>query len=62
MTRGTDYLGIDSEGQVYILLTNSNEEDSSWVMKRCGEHIIKTQIVKKNKGKTAEEVFSDSRF
>ena len=62
MTRGTDYLGIDSEGQVYILLTNSNEEDSSWVMKRCSEHNIKTQIVKKNKGKTAEEVFSDSRF
>lgn len=62
MTRGTDYLGIDSEGQVYILLTNSNEEDSSWVIKRCSEHNIKTQIVKKNKGKTAEEVFSDSRF
>ena len=62
MTRGTDYLGIDTEGETYILLTNSNEADSEWVMRRCSEHNIMTQIVKKNKGKTAEEVFSDCRF
>ena len=62
LTRGTDYLGVDTDEKVYILLTNSNEEDSEWVMRRCGEHNIMTQIVKKNKGKTAEEVFSDCRF
>ena len=62
MTRGTDYLGVDVDGKVYILLTNSNETDSSWVMKRCEERGIQTQIIKKNKGKTAEEVFSDCRF
>ena len=62
MTRGTDYLGVDADGKVYILLTNSNETDSAWVIKRCEERGIKTELIKKNKGKTAEEVFSDCKF
>lgn len=62
MTRETDYLGVDTEGEVYILLTNSNAEDSQWVMKRCSENHIATQIVQKHQGKTAEEVFADCRF
>ena len=47
---------------VYILLINSNETDSAWVIKRCEERGIKTELIKKNKGKTAEEVFSDCKF
>ena len=62
LTRGTDYLGVGTDGKIYILLTNSNESESAWVMKRCDERNIKTRILKKNTGKTAEEVFSNYTF
>lgn len=62
LIRGTDYLGLDTAGKIYILLTNSNETESAWVMKRCDERNITTRILNKNTGKTAEEVFSNYTF
>lgn len=61
-TRDTDYLGVDAEGNIYILLTNSNEEESVGVMKRWETDGIQTLIVTKKQGNKAEEVFPAINF
>lgn len=58
LTRETDYLGVDVEDGVYILLTNADEADAENAISRFKSEGIFTKIVKKKKGKTAEEVFA----
>ncbi|MCI7322243.1 MAG: NAD-dependent epimerase/dehydratase family protein [Lachnospiraceae bacterium] len=62
LTRGTDYLGVDARGQIYILLTNANEEESKGAIRRCEAEEIQVAMVKKNKGKTVGEVFPAVEF
>lgn len=62
LTRGTDYLGVDARGQIYILLTNANEEESKGAIRRCEAEEIQVAMVKKNKGKTVGEVFPAIEF
>lgn len=57
LTRETDYLGVDAGGTIYVLLTNSNEKESESVVRRWESEGVWTVIVKKNQGKTIEEVF-----
>lgn len=43
--RDTDYLGLDKEGRLLALLSNSNETDSDVVMKRFKEKKLECRVV-----------------
>lgn len=45
MLRETDYIGMGKDKQVYILLTNSNKEEASYVINRLQQQNIATDIV-----------------
>ena len=55
-------MGVDARGQIYILLTNANEEESKGAIRRCEAEEIQVAMVKKNKGKTVGEVFPAIEF
>ncbi|WKY49200.1 NAD(P)-dependent oxidoreductase [Eubacteriaceae bacterium ES3] len=58
VTRETDYLGLGTDGKVYVLLTNSNELETKNVIGRFAENGIDVASVKRETGKTVDEVFT----
>jgi hypothetical protein len=58
LTRDTDYLGIGKDGSVFILLTNANDFETIKVIERCAESCIEAISVKRETGKSVDEVFS----
>lgn len=62
ITRETDYIGLGSDGKVYVLLTNSSKEESGSAIERFAIKGVTAQLVNKSKGKTVEEVFADCNF
>lgn len=62
VTRGTDYIGMNKDGKLYVLLTNSSVRDSEGVAERFKNRGVNVSLVSKQKGKTAEEVFGKSVF
>ena len=57
MTRGTDYVGITKNNALYVLLTNSGKDDIPNIIRRFEERHVQVQLIDKQAGKTAKEVF-----
>ena len=57
MTRGTDYVGITKNNALYVLLTNSGKNDIPNIIRRFEERHVQVQLIDKQAGKTAKEVF-----
>lgn len=56
--RDSDYVGIGRDGSIYILLTNSNDFETVNVIERFAKNGIDTISIKKEAGKSVDEVFS----
>ncbi|MCR4841886.1 MAG: NAD(P)-dependent oxidoreductase [Eubacterium sp.] len=52
LTRASDYLGLHSDGKLYVLLSNTDEENSGFVMNRFKENDIKAKRL------TTKELYS----
>lgn len=62
VTRGTDYIGLNENEKLYVLLTNSSEKDAHGVVERFKNRGVNVFVVDKQKGKTAVEVFGKAVF
>lgn len=59
ITRGTDYVGINKNNVLYVLLTNSIKDDIPNIIRRFEERGVQVQVIDKQVGKTAKEVFPE---